>query len=170
MNSLKKKNKRLLDEIFSTLNEEVILYEDLAETAHKKQKSILENNVQSLAELTSMEQSCIRKGNRLTSKRLDMTCDIENGQKKRIMSLSSFLGINNLLNDDDWSFKVKRLNLALTKIKQLNLENSTLLNTSISFVQDLIRLYYPKNDPDSKIYTRDGKTETQKSTVLDCGV
>jgi len=170
MNSQNKKNPTVLNEIFSVLTEEVILYEGLADTAFQKQKAILENDVQSLAKFTSMEQKFVRKGNSLTSKRLDLTSETEKGSKRKIMSLASFFAINNLHTQNVWSDKDGRLNSALTKIKRLNQENSLLLKTSINFVQDLIKLYYPKNTTDSKIYTRDGKTETQKSVVVDCGI
>ena len=170
MTSLKKKNQKLLDEILSTLTEEVELYEGLADTTYQKQKAILDNNVQTISKYSSLEQTFVRRGNALTSKRLDLTSDTVDGHEKKIMSLTSFLGTNNLTQNNEGSGKKKRLNVALTKINRLNRENSTLLKTSISFVQDLIKLYYPKNKPEPKIYTKDGKTETQKSAVVDCGV
>ncbi|NOG43869.1 MAG: hypothetical protein HND50_01455 [Calditrichaeota bacterium] len=170
MNNLQKKNQQLLDEIHSILTEEVVLYESLADTAYQKQKAILENNVQSLAKFTGLEQTFIRKGNALTSKRLEMTSERGKNHKKKIMSLASFIGLNNLLKNEEWVGMENRLNKALTKVKRLNQENSILLKTSINFVQDLIRLYYPKNESESKIYTRDGKTEAQKKAVVDCGV
>ncbi len=170
MSRLNKTGSKQLTEILASLTEEVVLYEGLADTAVQKQQAIIENNVQLLAKFTSMEQTFVRKGNFLTSKRLDLTSKMGDGQKKKIMSLSTFISINNLSGNERWTVTEKQLKKVLTKIKRLNEENSILLKTSINFVQDLIKIYYPIDKTDTKIYTKDGKTETKKSTVVDYGV
>jgi FlgN protein len=170
MSSLKKRNQKLLNEILLTLTEEIALYEDLAQTARNKQEAILSNDLKSLSKYTGLEHAFVRKGNNLTSKRLGMTSDSVNGPKKKILSLASFMALNNLEKNKDWVHKETQLTGVLNNIKRINNENSLLLKTSVRFIQGLINLYYPKNETESKIYTRDGKTETQKKSVVDCGV
>jgi len=169
MSKIAIKNRELLDDIFRTLVEEVNLYEGLAEAANKKQTAIVENDVVSITKYTGLEQSYVRKGNMLTSKRLDDTSETdENGQKK-LNSLTSFMLNNNLQEEQEWAGLENRLGNSLTRIKRINIENSMLLKSSLSFVQDMIQLIYPKKKTE-EIYTREGKTTSHKSTIVDCGV
>jgi len=170
MNNYSKENKELLQDIFRILVEEVNLYEGLAETVLNKQKAIVENDIKSLKKYTVMEQSFVKKGNDLTRKRIENMPPETVVKDQQNSILTRFFKKYGLLNDHDWSGLESRLHVALTKIKRANLENSMLLKTSISFVQNMIKLYYPKKDKGSATYNREGKSQVEKTHVLDCGV
>ena len=169
MRDYSKENRQLLQDIFRILVEEVNLYEGLAETVLNKQKAIVDNDIKLLKKYTVMEQSFVKKGNDLTNKRIErMPVDADKNQKGSL--LTRFFKKYGLINDRDWSALESRLQIAISKIKRANLENSMLLKTSISFVQNLIKLYYPKKEKESGTYDREGKSHVEKAHVLDCGV
>lgn len=170
MNKLKKENKMLLQELLDTVTAEAKLYEGLASTASHKQEAIMQNNIEDLAKYSGVENRLMRKGNMLTSKRLELTAANLPGKERKIQSLSTFMNSNKLTDNDELNQASTRINAALKKIKQLNNENSVLLKTSINYVQGLIKMYYPKSKPESKLYTKEGKAETAKQSVVDCGV
>lgn len=161
-------HKDMLNEVFRNLVEEVNVYESLAESAMNKQKAIIKNDIQGLKKYTNLEQTFVKKGNALTDNRLQLMGPLQNDKKNN--SLSVFINRQGLFADMEWSKLENRLNTALNKIKRLNIENAMLLKTSLSFTQNMIRLYYPKNEKGNSTYTREGKTQLASNNVLDYGV
>lgn len=163
-------NKTLFQEIYRNLLEEVNLYESLAETAQNKQKAIVDNNIDDLQSCTGMEQSFIKKGQMLTRLRSEKMAGSYVDKNRSNHSLAHFIRSNRLDTDQEWLGLANRLENAVSSIKRLNTENRILLKTSLSFVQGLINLYYPKKEKPNNTYTREGKEAAEKAHVVDCGV
>ena len=168
MNNQSESRKQLLDEVFRNLVEEVDVYESLAETSFNKQKAIIKNDVNALKKYSGLEQSFVKKGSNLTANRIKLFEPLQ--KDKNNNSLSVFMNDNGLFADREWSSLENRLNTAVNKVKRLNIENAMLLKTSLGFVQNMIKLYYPKNEKLSSTYTKEGKTKQASANVLDYGV
>lgn len=166
MNKNLKANKKVLDDIFRYLVEEVNLYEGLADTVQKKQTAIIENNVAALNKYSGAEQAIIKKGNTLTKNRMKMINDSDSEQSSFIEFLTKY----SLLDNQEWSKLQSRLNLAVAKIRRSNTENAMLLKTSLDFVQSMVKLYYPKSVKAENTYTKEGKTATRQTNVFDYGI
>ena len=157
------------DELFRHLMQEASCYENLQEAARKKQGAIVEGDLKQLKMATDMEQSLVQRGNRLTAERYLLLKEVLKDYSDEI-TLNAFINRCVKNNRNDWLFIKKRIENAAGIIHRLNRENAMLLHTSIHFVQDLVQLFYPKDELKSGMYAADGTTSETAMHMVDYGV
>jgi len=157
--------------LFRHLIEEANCYENLQEAARKKQRAIVDGDIEKLNLATNMEQSLVKQGNKLTEVRYGLLrealTEIDCPQK---ITLSAFISEVHPANKREWIFLKNRIENSAAIIHRLNRENAMLLHTSIHFVQDIIQFYYPRDELKGGIYTAEGITKENTVSIIDYGV
>lgn len=162
------------DELFLVLVEETAAYDYLAEIIADKQKAIVNNDLEKIETLTCTEQLIVNKANALTVTRYEMLLRIFNTNKitDTAVTLSNlFIFFGKEINSS-WIEIERRLTGVIKKIQRVNAENQKLLKASIHYVREMIELFYPVDNNDSKMYTSNGHEEKKTKTrnLLDCNI
>jgi len=164
----------LIEQLYQVLLEEVAACDYLAETLAEKQEAIVKNDLHKINTLTGTEQLIVNKTNLLVQTRKEMIGDIF--QKEGILTipytLSEFIDHLQDLSMFSWKRIQTRLENTITKINRLNEENITLLNASVSFVRDMIQLFYPQDENNSGVYTKEGleMDKVGSKNIVDCNI
>lgn len=161
------------DKLFQVFVEEISAYNYLIETMELKQKALVENDIQAIHLHTSTEQMVLTKANSLANLRQQLIRELlgEEDQTAVKADLLDFMRRFKLDRQPQWQRMYKRLTGAAEKIRRLNFENSELIDASLYFVQNMIRLFYPKNEAATQIYTSNGVEQNSiKTNLLDYNV
>lgn len=167
-------NKTDLDNLYQLLIQESALYDNLVTLLESKQKSIIKGNVENLQDYTAKEQALVRQATAYSDSRQylvkKLLNDSENNDK--LISLSNFLQMTNRSNDSQWSNIKNKLDLAVQKVKKINFENHELLQTSLAFVKEMVRVFIPKDKNLNSTYSKDGKINgaEKRQEVLNCQI
>jgi len=168
------KEEPMLERLMRVLLEEISACDYLAETLAEKQDAIVKNNLLQINTLTGTEQLIVNKANLLAKARQDLIGDLflKANIKNMGFTLSNLIENLGLAEQTNWKKVQQRLENAVAKIERINKENITLLNSSISFVRDMIHLLYSHDDKPTNIYDKSGlglKRINSKSMV-DCNI
>ncbi len=167
--SVQQGKKVMLDRILQLLGEETEIYAQLGKAVSAKQQAILSNDIAAIKQKTEQEQLLAKSANGKTVERYElMKLALNHSQ---VPSMTEFLFRNGLASDARWTRLSRGLNESVEQIKRTNRENAQLLQTSLRFTQDLIRMYYPAEKATTTTYTRQGKTSGKgSSTLLNRGI
>jgi len=163
----------VFDKLFQVFVEEIAAYNYLVETMELKQKALVKNDIKGIQLHTSTEQMVINKANALADLRRQLMQEVlaQEGHKNAQADLIDFFQRFRLDSQPQWLRLYKRLTGAAEKIRRLNFENSELIEASMYFVQNMIRLFYPKDEAAAQIYTRTGaEQDSLKTNLLDYNV
>lgn len=158
-------NKSNLDNLYQILVQESALCDNLISLLEKKQDSIIKGKIEELQNYTAKEQSIVRQANAFSDTRQYLVQKILNDSdsKDKMISLSNFLQMTNRSKDKQWNSIKNNLDIAIQKIKRINFENHELLQTSMAFVKEMIRVFLPKDKNSNETYSKSGKmTDTEK--------
>ena len=167
-------NNTNLNNLYDILVQESALLDNLLDLLEKKQKSIVDGKVEELKDFTAREQLIIRQANAYSDTRQYLVKKIlDDGQNKdKIISLSQFLELTNKKEDKKWNGIRHKLDNAIQKVKRINFENHELLQVSMAFVKETIRVFIPRNKDAANTYSKDGKISdsTKRQEVLNCQI
>lgn len=171
---LNNNNKQNLDNLYQILVQESALCDNLISLLEKKQESIIKGQIEELQDYTAKEQSIVRQANAFSDTRQYLVKKIldDSDNKEKIISLSNFLQMTNRTKEKKWSSIKDKLDAAVQKIRKINFENHELLQTSIAFVKEMIRVFLPKDKDSNQTYSKNGKmTDAEKrQQVLNCQI
>lgn len=163
-----------LNNLYQILIKESALLDNLIVLLEKKQKSIIKGNIEGLKEYTAKEQLVVRQANAYSDTRQYLVQKILNDsdKKDRMVSLSNFIELTNRSADKQWTGIRDKLDRAIQKIKRINFENHELLQTSLAFVKEMVRVFIPKEKDSAGTYSKEGRvSESEKrQKVLNCQI
>ncbi len=167
-------NKLNLNNLYQLLIQESALLDTLIVLMENKQKSIVKGNVEDLKEYTAKEQLIVRQANAFSDTRQYLVQKILNNSnnKDRVISLSNFIELTNRSSDKQWSGIRNKLDSAVQKVRKINFENNELLQTSIAFVKEMVRVFLPIDKNLAGTYSKDGKLpeSNKRQEVLNCQI
>ena len=168
------KDNALYNRLKHIVLEEISACGYLAETLKEKQDAIVHNDLHRMNNLTGTEQILINKTNALVSKRKEILADIyhKEGLVHETISLTHLI---EYFEDDEklnWLKMQKRLENTVLRIKRLNKENVTLLDTAITFVRDMIHILYNPDEELTSVYKKDGSgmDGLGSKNIVDCNI
>ncbi len=163
-------NNAKMNELFSSLLEETSTYENLAELARGKQKALVDGDTAEINRYSAMENALLKRAEKLTALRTRLLERLmpEEGQEK-LNTLNDFILHHGLMRQPEWLSMKERLETAVNMLKRLTYENSMLIHTSLSLMQDLVAYCYPESKQDYALYTREGVANTPGRTVVNYG-
>ena len=129
----------LIEELIETLTQEEALYVELLPIAEQKTKIIIENNLEELQRITTMEQEFVDKIAVLENQRLKTISNIGivMSQDPNTLTLTSLSAM--LKNQPEEQAALNRLHDSLKKIleliKEINLQNKVLIEQSLEMIE-----------------------------------
>ncbi|MEJ2053037.1 MAG: flagellar protein FlgN [Calditrichaceae bacterium] len=167
------KENPLYELLMHLLLEEISTCDYLVETLTEKQEAIVQNDLQKMNSLTGTEQIIINKTNALVSKRKELLADIYHKEGLIDMPVTMSKLIEQFEDKEklEWTKLQKRLENSVLRIKRLNKENVTLLDTAITFVRDMIHILYNPNQ-ETVLYKKDGSGMDKLGSrpIMDCNI
>ncbi len=159
-----------MNELFSILLEETSTYENLGELARGKQKALVDGDTVEINRFSSMENALLKRAEKLTGLRTLLLARLmpEEGEKK-LNTLNDFIQYHDLTRQPEWLSMKERLETAVNTLKRLTYENTMLIHTSLSLMQDLVAYCYPESGQEYALYTREGVSKTPGRTVVNYG-
>lgn len=177
MNNVNKKSQDVenkYENLYQVLVQEVSTYNKLSELMLKKQKSIISGDITALQDLTAKEQSVVREANAFSNTRHFLLKEIlvKLGRNSSNASLSHLLELTGHSRDNQWLLIKDRLYETVDKIRKINFENQELLKTSLTFVKEMVKVFFPADNTFNNTYSEDGKVRNQNKIkkVLDCQI
>ncbi len=174
MNDKKKNYQVKFDDLYQVLIQESVVYEKLIKIMGQKQKSIIEGNITALQDYTAKEQAIIREANTFSNTRLFILKEILSKLNTNIKnaSLSNLLEISGKSREKHWQNIQHKLNNAIDKIRIINYENQELIKTSLTFVKEMVKVFFPKVAHANGTYTEKGKvlSENKSQQVFNCQI
>ncbi len=163
-------NNNNMNELFSILLEETSTYENLGELARGKQKALVDGDTASINRFSSMENALLKRAEKLTALRTGLLARLmpEDGGRQ-LNTLNDFIRHHGLTRQPEWLSMKERLETAVNLLKRLTHENTMLIHTSLSLMQDLVAYCYPDSGQEYALYTRDGVSKTQGRPVVNYG-
>ncbi len=157
------------NQLMEILLEEIAAYDYLAEVLLDKQKAIVANQMEAIEHHSSTEKMIVRKANQLTETRRQlMSSVVKTGEEP-----ASFQALHTHFPGQSgfWERMQTRTERVIARIMRLNNENRQLLEASVSFVRDMIHLFYPRQKAESAIYSPQGqKTGTGYANLVDYNI
>ncbi len=153
--------------LFQVLLQEAALYEQLIEKLVLKQQAIINGNITRLNELTASEQSIVQKAQALSTLRSSIMQKIFNtwGVNIKDASLSEMLQYSGKSTNPEWLKLTQKLKLGIQQVNRLNRENQQLINSSLQFVRDLVKLIFPADEVPKNTYNKDGDLSGNEKTT-----
>lgn len=174
VNSMAKNYQVKFDDLYQVLIQESTVYEKLIKLMEQKQRSIIEGNITALQDYTAKEQAIIREANTFSNTRLFILKEILAKLNKNTnnASLTNLLELSGKSKEKHWQNIKQKLNNAIDKIRVLNFENQELLKTSLAFVKEMVKVFFPKDEYANGTYTSKGKVVPENKTqqVLNCHI
>ncbi len=163
-------NNSKMNELFSILLEETSTYENLGELARGKQKALVDGDTDSINRFSSMENALLKRAEKLTGLRTGLLERLMPGESgKKLNTLNDFMSHYDLMRQPEWLSMKERLEKAVNLLKRLTYENTMLIHTSLSLMQDLVAYCYPEHGRDYALYTREGVSKTPGRPVVNYG-
>ncbi len=161
-------------DLIEVLERETNTYQQLDSVLRKKQKSIIDGDLDKLHKCVSEEQTLVKSGLEIAQARKDLMMSFLNlvGDNPILPSLSDIISAAEEVQ------KIKLYNLRyelknkVDHISKLNSENSFLLNSSISHIQGLINIFLRCDKGKPKLYNNDGVTKEldNENKILNCTI
>lgn len=154
----------LIEDLITTLSEETELYEKLIPIAEHKTKAIVDNDLQSLTEITDSEQSAVDRLTNLEKKRQEVIRNIGIVMNKKPDELN-FSTIIDLIEgqpkeQEALRYIHDRLRRSLKRLKTVNERNQTLIKDSLDMIQfDLNIIQSTRMSPGAGQYGRTSEVE-----------
>jgi len=167
-------NNTNLNNLYQLLIQESALFDNLITLLEKKQESIIKGKIDDLQDYTAKEQLIVRQADAFSDTRQYLVQKILNdsNNKEQMISLSNFLEMTDRSKDKKWTTIKNKLDSAVQKIRKINFENHELLQTSLAFVKEMVRVFLPKDKNSNNTYSKDGKIPDaeKRQEVLNCQI
>jgi len=162
-------NNTLENQLMEVMLEEIAAYDYLAEVLLEKQKAIVANQMEAIEHHSSTEKMIVRKANQLTETRRQLMSSVINPGEEpgSLLTLRQHFPAQ----AGFWERMQTRTERTVSRIMRINNENRQLLEASVSFVRDMIHLFYPRQKAESAIYSPQGqKAGTAYSNLVDYNI
>ncbi|MDR1531397.1 MAG: flagellar protein FlgN [Clostridiales bacterium] len=133
----------LLTELIDVLDAEGEHYEDLLGLAKEKKEILVQNDVESLKKITSLENTLISRINRLEKKRLALMGDIATvlGRGAKALTLGALMETVRGQNEyPALNAAAGRLRAAAGSLREINALNKTLVEQSLEYIDFALNL------------------------------
>ncbi len=127
----------LIDDLIDVFDKQILLYNDLLAIGKEKKNVILENNIETLTTMNTVENTIISKINRLEKQRISVINDICEVLSINLddFTLSNLSDSLNVEEDKNKVIKIKdELNAIIAELKKVNDVNKTLIESSLDYV------------------------------------
>ncbi len=156
------------------LKKETETYRQLNATLKKKQKAIIDGDLETLHSCVEEEQKLVKSGFKEAELRKALMSDYLqiSGSAGPVPRLSEIISVA----DETYKTQLSNLRYHLKKeidrITKLNSENSFLLNSSISHIKGLINIFLKSDKDAPKLYDNDGfaKNLEKENKILNCTI
>ncbi len=128
----------LLGNLIDLLSEQKEYYSELVILAEEKKKVIIENDIENLEKITTVENILINKNIKLEEARFEIVEDIATVMNKSAEELT-VTKIAEIITDEEQTKKLKQLSKELTemiqKLKDYNEKNRELIQSSLEYIE-----------------------------------
>jgi FlgN protein. len=148
----------LIEELINTLEQEYDLYKQLIPIADKKTKVIVTNDLDSLQEITSMEQVAIDKISALEHKRETVMMNIKTViNRKEELNVKSLVGLLGNQPNEQKALSIVRdkLRNVILNFNQINNRNKSLIQQSLEMIEfNMNFIQSTRMSPGNNTYTK----------------
>lgn len=131
----------LIQELITTLSEQVELYEKILKIASEKKVVIIENNIKALQEIIAKENTIVGKALRLDKKRIELFEDMKLVLNKKELTLSDIIETFKGQKEETILLEIKnKISNVLPKVKIINEQNQELIKMSMDYIDYSINL------------------------------
>ncbi len=152
----------LYEELVSNMKEQIEYYNELLQISTEKTSVIINNDIESLSKINTVENMLVVRLERLDKKNKEVISDIimVTGKKVDRVSVKAIVPI---LSEEEGKALEKLaddLISSATKMKEINEKNKELVNTSLQFSDFSMNLYRELYDTNVKVtYDNNGKID-----------
>ncbi len=140
----------IMDNLTDILEKQILLYDDLLAISKEKKKVLLENNVETLTTMNTVENTIISKINRLEKQRLEVVKDICDvlAMNQKNFGLSELADTLNNEEDKNKILEIReRFNDITNQLNEANEVNKNLIQNSLEYVNFTINTIRSVNQP-----------------------
>ncbi len=150
----------LIGDLVETLEKQIVLYNDLYEIGKEKKKIIIDNDLETLTTMNTVENTIISKINRLEKKRVETVNDICDVLAIKTDNFTLTELSMNLSDIDDKKNVLEireKLNEVSEKLSAVNTVNRTLVESSLEYVNFSMNAIKSAKQPLETGYEKDLK-------------
>ncbi|MFW5855836.1 MAG: flagellar protein FlgN [Bacillota bacterium] len=154
----------LAADLYKILKKEYELYQSLKQSAEKKKDSIIEGEVDDLAQLVEKEEEIVNKLEKKEKKRekvLQELIEIKGVDLKKISFKEMLKYFSEKWQDDLATYRSKLLEI-IEELEALNEENRSLLEEAMKFNNFSLNMLYDAIDLSSQTYSKDKSSEKKQ--------
>lgn len=149
----------LMDELLEVLGNEEAVYCELVEASRRKKEVIIKADIKALEEITGEEQEIASKIKNIENRRISIMEDIANvlGRRVEELTVDALLEVlkNQPKEQEELARIRSRLKNTLTKMKEINEQNQTLVNQAMEMVEfDMALLKSVRQAPETANYNK----------------
>ncbi|NOZ08286.1 MAG: flagellar protein FlgN [FCB group bacterium] len=161
-------------QLIEGLKRETDTYRQLNAILKKKQKAIIDGDLETLHACVEEEQGLVKSGLKEAELRKNLMCDFLHisdgtGTAPRLSDIISAVSGEHQTQLINLRYHLKQ---EVDRISKLNSENSFLLNSSISHIKGLINIFLKCDQDSPKLYDNDGITKNleNENKILNCTI
>ncbi len=152
----------LYEELVSNLKEQIEYYNELFQISSEKTKVIVNNDIESLSKINTVENMLVVRLEKLDKKNREVISDIIMVTGKKVEK-ASVKGVAAVLSEEEGIVLVQladELVQVATQMKEVNEKNKILVNTSLEYSDFSMNVYREILDTNVKVtYDNNGKIE-----------
>ena len=156
-----------LDELMKTIERLSATYEELLETAKRKQSCLVSGNIEELEMLLYQEKNQVEIAQLLDEKRLNIVkkyCQTHQGEEKNITLTSLIKDMDNLYREKICSM-LDKLTQSIKQLQEINQANATLIHYSLEITDDIMKIFCPSAFQ-YPVYQHTGKKQDNKLPMV----
>ncbi len=150
----------IIDDLIDVFNKEILLYNDLLAIGKEKKNVILQNDIETLTTMNTVENTIISKINRYEKQRLVVVNDICEVLSINIddFTLSSLADSLNVAEDKEKILSIKNeLNSIIAELGKVNNVNRALIESSLDYVNFSLNTLKSAREPRESGYENELK-------------
>lgn len=153
---------KIIEELIVIISKEIDAFNQLLKTLHGKQRAIVEGEIERLKKQIEAESEIVSQTKSLESQRILRTKEL--AQKLSINKLDPKLSEIIAKVEEKYAQRLAEqrnlLKSLIEQVRDLNKSNQFLLDYSLKFVEDTMRLLLSGNDK-KNVYQKDGKLQEE---------
>ncbi|OQZ02619.1 MAG: hypothetical protein B6D35_00860 [Candidatus Brocadia sp. UTAMX2] len=156
-----------LDELVETLERLSVTYEDLLETAKRKQSSLISGNIEALEMLMYQEKNQVEIAQLLDEKRQNIVkkyCRTHREEENNITLTSLIKEMDNLYRQKICVL-LDKLTRLVKQLQEIQQTNATLIHYSLEITDDIIKILCPSAFQ-YPVYQHTGKKQDNKLSMV----